>query len=232
MHDPIRILALETSGRLGSAAALAGTAERISLFGQTALSGAQRTAESLAPAMRQMLTEVGWPPSSINLVAVAIGPGSFTGLRIGVTMAKALAYAIGAEVVGVNTMDVLAAQVPLSDEPVWTILDAQRQELFAAKYSRSAEAHRRLVHEPAILSQASWLARLTAGDRVTGPALSRLESRLPAGVRAVARDLWQPMAAAVGEVGWGHYRAGQRDDLWQLTPNYYRPSAAEEKLRS
>jgi tRNA threonylcarbamoyladenosine biosynthesis protein TsaB len=232
MDDPIHILALETSGRLGSAAALGGTGKGIWLFAQTALSGAQRTAESLAPAVRQMLTDVGWPANSIKLVAVAIGPGSFTGLRIGVTMAKALAYAVGAEVVGVNTLDVLAAQAPPSSEPLWTVLDAQRQELFAAKYSESGETHRQLVHEPAILSQESWLAGLTAGDRVTGPALSRLESRLPAGVQVVARDLWLPMAAAVGEVGWAHYLAGQRDDLWQLTPMYYRASAAEEKLRS
>src|SRR4051794_34562693 len=167
MDDPTRILAIETSGRHGSVAALGATAEGTATVAQAALTSTQRTAEALAPLMRQMLAEVGWAPNTINLVAVAIGPGSFTGLRIGVTTAKALAYAIGAEVVGVNTMDVLAVQSPSSNAPLWTILDAQRQEVFAAKYSGSGEIQDRVVHETAILSQESWLAALSAGDRVT-----------------------------------------------------------------
>ena len=109
------------------------------LVGQIVLGGDQRTAQALAPAIAAIAAAADWSPRSVDLVAVAVGPGSFTGLRIGVTTAKTFAYAVGAEVIGVNTLVALAAQAPPSAAPLWTILDAQRQELFAAKFVRDAD---------------------------------------------------------------------------------------------
>ena len=104
MADSKRILAIESSGRHASVATLWGDADGTRLIGQTLLSGDERTAQVLAPAIQQLLAAADWSPKSVELVAVTVGPGSFTGLRIGVTTAKAFAYAIGAEVLGVNTL--------------------------------------------------------------------------------------------------------------------------------
>ena len=223
------ILAIETSGRHGSVATLSGEQGGARLIGQFVLSGDQRTAQSLAPAMKRLLDEAGWSPKSVDLVAVTVGPGSFTGLRIGVTTAKAFVYAVSAEVVGVNTLTVLAAQAPPSPSPLWTIIDAQRQELFAAKFNVEENLDIRTDRDTFIVSQEKWLADLSPHDRVIGPALKRIAGRLPAHVLAMPEELWQPMAAAVGQLAWNSYQAGQRDDVWKLIPNYYRPSAAEEK---
>ena len=209
-------------GRLGASG-------RAQLISQIARSGDVRTAQALAPAIQKLLRDTGWPPRSVELVAVAVGPGSFTGLRIGVTTAKTFAYAVGAEVLGVNTLDVLAAQAPPSPSPLWTVLDAQRQELFAAKFVIDNAGRLRTEHETAIVSQERWLREVRPGERVIGPALSRLQDRLPPMIEIVAPQLWQPMAEAVGSVAWLAYQAGRRDDLWKLAPMYYRPSAAEEK---
>lgn len=228
MERSKRIIAIESSGRHGSVATLYGDADEARLIGQVALSGDERTAQSLAPALRKLLTDSAWSPRSIELVAVAMGPGSFTGLRIGVTTAKAFAYAVNAEILGVNTLQALAAQTPTSSAPLWTILDAQRQELFAARF-RFDDAEQSADRETSIIGQDIWLAELQPSDRVTGPALRRLASRLPAGVELVPEEFWQPMAAAVGQVAWKAYQTGQRDDVWKLAPNYYRASAAEEK---
>src|SRR5215813_11089947 len=108
----MRILAIETSGRHGSIATLCGEAEALSVVGQTMLNAEQRTAQALAPALRSLLSEAGWRPDSVELVAVAVGPGSFTGLRIGVTTAKTLAYAVGCQAIGVHTLLAIAAQAP------------------------------------------------------------------------------------------------------------------------
>jgi tRNA threonylcarbamoyladenosine biosynthesis protein TsaB len=231
MESAKRIVAIETSGRYGSVAALLGDKDDADFIGQIALTGEQRTAQALAPALRQLLQDAGWSPRWVDLVAVAVGPGSFTGLRIGVTTAKTFAYAVGAEVIGANTLDALAAQTPRSASPLWTVLDAQRQELFAAKFVVPEVGDWQTDRETAIVPQDAWLAELQAGEHVTGMALTRLAARLPAGVEVVSIDLWQPMATAVGVVAWRMYQAGHRDDVWQLAPQYYRPSAAEERLK-
>lgn len=230
MDNARRILALETSGRQGSVALLTDNGNVARVIGQVILGDKERTAQVLAPAMKKLLASAGCSPKSIELVAVTIGPGSFTGLRIGVTTAKAFAYSVGAEVVAVNTLDVLAAQAPTAPEPVWAILDAQRQELFAACYAAETEDSINTIHKTKIIPQDAWLASLQAADRVTGLALKRLAARLPAGVVAMPEDLWQPLAATVGQLAWRAYQSGQRDDLWKLAPNYYRASAAEEKV--
>jgi tRNA threonylcarbamoyladenosine biosynthesis protein TsaB len=224
-----RILAIESSGRHASVATLWGDADGTRLVGQAFLSGDERTAQALAPAIQQLLAAAEWSPRSVELVAVTIGPGSFTGLRIGVTTAKAFAYGVGAEVLGINTLEALALQASPTGSPLWTILDAQRQELFAAKYMVDGQLTIRAVQETCIISQDAWLASLASGDRVSGPPLKRLMLRLPTGIEALPEQSWQPMANAVGELAWKNYQAGHRDDVWKLSPNYYRPSAAEEK---
>jgi tRNA threonylcarbamoyladenosine biosynthesis protein TsaB len=224
-----RILAIETSGRHGSVAALWGEAVKSRLLGQVTLAANQRTAQALMPAIEQLLAESDWPPASVELVAVAVGPGSFTGLRIGVTAAKTLAYALSAEVIGVNTLEALAVQAPTSAATLWAVLDAQRQELFAARFAMDGSGRLRAERDTHIVSQETWLAGLQVGDRVTGTALGRLAARLPKDVVIMPQEFWQPMAAAVGQIGWKSYLAGRRDDVWKLAPLYFRPSAAEEK---
>jgi tRNA threonylcarbamoyladenosine biosynthesis protein TsaB len=227
-----RILAIETSGRFGSVATLVGDLNGASSLRQIALPETQRTAQSLALALQELLNATGWAARDVNLVAVAIGPGSFTGLRIGVTTAKAFAYAAETEIVAVDTLEAVAAQVPLAESPVWAILDAQRQELFAAKFETMEGTQLRRIGETLVISQSTWLERLQPGDRVTGPALKKLLPQLPPAVVVAPEDHWPPLADTVGKVAWRRYEAGQRDDLWKLSPLYLRPSAAEEKRPS
>jgi tRNA threonylcarbamoyladenosine biosynthesis protein TsaB len=224
-----RILAIESSGRHASVALLGGNADVTDLVGQTLLSSDERTAQVLAPTIQNLLKATNWSPKSIELVAVAVGPGSFTGLRIGVTTTKAFAYAIGADVIGVNTLESMALHASPSASPVWAILEAQRQELFAAKFIVNEHHAIRLEHETCIMPKDQWLTGLQPGDRVIGPALKRLAIRLPPGVEALPEQSWQPMATSVGQLAWQNYQAGYRDSIWKLSPNYYRPSAAEEK---
>jgi tRNA threonylcarbamoyladenosine biosynthesis protein TsaB len=184
----------------------------------------------LAPALRTLLDAAGWEPASLGLVAVTVGPGSFTGLRIGVTTAKAVAYATGAELIGVNTLAALAAQPPKSESPLWTIMDAQRGELFVSKFTLEQSGNIVSACDTTIESRGAWLAKLCEGDRVTGPALRRMALPFPSGVTMVPEEYWQPTAVSVGRVGWSSFCGGQRDDVWKLLPQYYRLSAAEEKV--
>ncbi|MCY2994156.1 MAG: tRNA (adenosine(37)-N6)-threonylcarbamoyltransferase complex dimerization subunit type 1 TsaB [Planctomycetota bacterium] len=223
----MRILALETSSLTGSLAVL--DDDRVQ--GQTQLDPQQRTAQSFAPAIVRQLAEVGWRSQDLQLIAVTVGPGSFTGLRIGVTVAKTLAYAVGAQVVGLNTLQVIAAQTPAGIADVWAVLNAQRQQLFAGRYQRH-ESLWETVRDAEIVDNETWLQSLAAGLAVTGWGLAKLRDQLPTGIILVDEANWAPRAATVGRLGYIAYQSGRRDDLWGLCPQYYRKCAAEEVWES
>lgn len=224
----MKILALESSDRLGSVALLEAADGRIVHSTEQTTPADQRTARSLLPTTHALLAERGWRPRDIDLVAVTIGPGSFTGLRIGVVAAKTFAYAVGAKLVGVHTLAAMAETVEPRAAKLWTILDAQRQELFVANFAAGPIIEQA---EPAtsIASIEDWLSQLAAGDQVVGPPLEKLQSQLPAGVVAVDRTQWNPSAAAVGRLGFALFERGIHTSPLEMTPAYYRKSAAEEK---
>jgi tRNA threonylcarbamoyladenosine biosynthesis protein TsaB len=223
----LRILALETSGASGSVAAL----EAEQLLQEAALDPSLRSARSLAPALHELLRQVGWQPRDVQLAAVTIGPGSFTGVRVGVTTAKTFAYAVGAAVLGVNTLEVLVEQAPPDARVVRAVLDAQRHELFAADLHRDSGSGSSLspLQAVEIVPIEAWLASLAPGDCVIGPVLSRLRDRLPQHIRVAPEMSWTPAAATVGRIAYRHHLAGDRDEVWRLAPLYLRRSAAEEK---
>lgn len=221
----LRILSLETSLRQGSVAALVSGNHGAELKGELPLPADERSAQTLLPTTQQLLAKCGWQPSDIDLVCVTTGPGSFTGLRIGVTAAKSLAFAVGAKLVGVHTLSALAASVASRNGRLWAIMDAQRQELFAACFDGEI-SNNPTTH---IVSIDDWLAELRSDDTVIGPPLAQLAGKLPIGVQAVKEKLWEPQAGVVGKLGYDLLLAGQITDPIQLVPNYYRKSAAEEK---
>jgi tRNA threonylcarbamoyladenosine biosynthesis protein TsaB len=207
-------------------AALLSNGNQIELQQERLLPASERSAQTLLPTIANLLQACHWQPSEIDLVCVTTGPGSFTGLRIGVTAAKTLAFAVNAQLVGVHTLTTLAASVPNHPGRLWAIMDAQRQELFTASFD--AVNH---TNEPVtrIISIEAWLTLLRPGDSVVGPPLTQLASKLPAGVTAVDSKLWQPQAKVVGKVGYQLFQQGRTIPPVQLVPNYYRKSAAEEK---
>ena len=239
----MRVLALETCGRNGSIAILNGFPDGTAqVVGQAVLSDGQRTAESLLPAIGDVLGQADWSPRSVQLVSVAVGPGSFTGLRMGITTANTFAYAANAELVGIHTLAALAFPAnSISEQPggavrregarrLWAILNAQRQELFAACFERSSTFQQTPTTH--VLGISSWLSLLEPGDRIVGPPLEKLASRLPEGVEAVPKKWWRPDALAVGQLGVARAVQAEQVRPKQLVPQYYRKSAAEEKWSS
>jgi tRNA threonylcarbamoyladenosine biosynthesis protein TsaB len=221
----MKILAIETTGQAGGVALL----EDYSLVHEIMLPATERSAKTLAPAIRTILAAAGWQPADVRLVAVATGPGSFTGLRVGVTTAKTLAYVVRAEVIGVNTLEIIAAQAPADVARLSVAVDAQRQQVFVAEFVRDSSGEFQPIGRPAILENDVWLAGIDPATAVSGPGLEKLASHIAERVRVVAREHWSPRAAMVGQLGWRRYQSGARDDLWRIAPQYFRPSAAEEK---
>jgi tRNA threonylcarbamoyladenosine biosynthesis protein TsaB len=239
----VLILAFDTSGFAGSVAVLDGSR----ILHEIALDADRGSARTLAPAIAGALKNAGLEPAQIKLVATTVGPGSFTGLRVGVTTAKTFAYAVGAEVLGISTLEAIAHGVPpglLTGEAreIQAVLDAQRRELFVGRFhSADSQGADNPVCQPdnlpalariepnQIIAADQWLASLASGTIATGTGLTKLEPRLPSGVIAVPDSDRQPRAIIVGRLAWRDYQRGRRDDLWKLAPVYLRPSYAEEK---
>jgi tRNA threonylcarbamoyladenosine biosynthesis protein TsaB len=221
----MRILAIETIETTGSIAVL----DDDRVVAERRLDDQHRSAQSLVPGIAAMLERAGWSPADVELVAVATGPGSFTGLRIGVTTAKTFAYAVRCQVIGVHTLLAVAAQAPADAPRFSTVLDAQRNELFVADFSRASSGELTGHESTRIVRCQEWLAGLTPGNVLTGPGLSKIGDRLPAGVRVLDANLWSPTAATIGRIGWRQFQAGHRDNAFDLVPEYFRRTAAEEQ---
>jgi tRNA threonylcarbamoyladenosine biosynthesis protein TsaB len=161
---------------------------------------------------------------------VTTGPGSFTGLRVGIVTAKTFAYAAGCDVIGVETLQVIAAQCPHEGD-LAAVIDAQRNQVYSAWFRVGHDGRTHPIRPARIVDREDWLASLRPGSIVAGPGLrrGRLLDRLPKDVRVAEESVWPPLAATVGRLAWRDYREGRRDDLWKLAPQYYRKSAAEEK---
>jgi tRNA threonylcarbamoyladenosine biosynthesis protein TsaB len=128
----MRVIGIETSSRRGSVALV--EEGRPVLFGSHEQLNAH--AEAILPIVHRLMAEAGWPRTSLDRVAVGIGPGSFTGLRVGIALAQGIALGLGIPVVGVGSLQAMAAAVPVRDtRSRCPLLDARRNEVFAALYA-------------------------------------------------------------------------------------------------
>ena len=220
------LLSIGTTEKYGSVALLDG--ER--LLREILLPTTGRSAKTLAPAIDRLFREEHCPPGGIEAVAVVVGPGSFTGLRIGVATAKAFAYAVGAGIVGMDTMQTVAAGFPFSNGFLSCAVDAQRGDVVAQTFELSAEGPQP-VSERRLISVAEWWTEKDrySGIIFTGPALERFRTKIPEGVILADEPLWMPRASVAGRLAAVRLAAGESDDPQSLVPVYSRLSAAEER---
>lgn len=221
-----RLLILETSSRTAHVALALGD----ELRGVRRLDESRRNARDLAPAVGSLLAEQRWRPRDIQAVIVSRGPGSYTGLRVGIMSAKTFAYATGCGLLAVDTFAALALQTPASVACVDVVADAQQDKVYVQSFLRVADGWQP-SSELAIRRVADWLAAREASAWVTGPGLHKWAGQLPAEVSIVESSLWEPQPASLLQIGLARYRAGERDDPWTLEPLYLRPSSAEEQWR-
>lgn len=224
----MKLIAIETSERVGSLCALSIESgdgpggEQVAI--PASLPAGVRSAQSLAPCLKELIEKTSWPLAELDAVAVSSGPGSFTGLRIGVTAAKMLAYAAGCGVVEVNTLHAIAAQSGGAGGPGWVVMDAQRNELFAAPVDADGACG-----EVAVLPVSKWLSELSPGVWVSGPVVRKLRSELPQGVSVAEESSWAPQAETIARLAAPRVAAGELAAATEVLPRYFRLSAAEEK---
>jgi tRNA threonylcarbamoyladenosine biosynthesis protein TsaB len=181
----------------------------------------------LMPALDFLLTSSKSDIHNLEGIIVAIGPGSFTGLRVGLSTAKGLSHGLDVPIIGVPSLEALASQLSYSGFPVIPVLYSRKYEFFAARFIYNDDHALVRNREDACLKveDLSSLCKeptLFIGNDFAGQG-SLIKERLgPRAVLAPAH-LWSPRASAVGILGLKRFHAHDFDDSQQLSPIYMRP---------
>jgi len=186
----------------------------------------------LIPCIQAILGAAHLTLREIDVLGVGLGPGSYTGLRVGVTAAKTIAYATGAALVGLDTLEAIAANAPLDATRIAVIADAQRGDLYVAEWVRDCPGGPLQSPQPCQVEPLqSWLRRLDPTAVVLGPALesAAIRASIPAERLPADPRLNFPDARHLVQLALRAANAEAHADLWNLEPRYLRRSSAEEK---
>jgi len=210
-------LALETSGDVGTVALDDQDPPRVVRFTEGLAHG-----KLLLPSVENLLKQAGLRRP--DYVAVGIGPGSYTGLRIGVTVARTLAWTWECPLLGIGSLTALALEAGWQARPVVTLVDAKQGEVYAAAY-RWQGGLPRLIHGPVIGAPDVVRPDLPHEAVWVGDGCEML------GVTPVIADL-HATATSIVRLARERFLRGERDRIPTVLPNYLRPSEAERRLEA
>ncbi len=221
------ILAIETATPHGSVALV----EDGVIEAEIVLPAGRQGSETLLSAVAGMLEARGVAPAGISCVAVSAGPGSFTGLRVGMAAAKGYCFGWGRPIALVPTLEALASRFPEERRVLCPVLDARKKEVYAALFRREGGSLLRLSPDLAV-PPAALIDRLPEGEIVfCGDGLKSygpmLLDRLGERATFVEGPEGLPSAGTVGVLGERILLRGGSSDPRSAVPVYVRPSEAE-----
>lgn len=225
------VLAIESSTPTASVALV----REGDVVAEDVFQGHMTLAEQLAPRIGDLLARAGLPLADLSGIAVSLGPGSFTGLRIGVATAKAIAHATGIPLVGVPTADAVAESVAWAGAPrVHVVLAAWRDQFWVASYACSEGQPVADPGEPRLLPASGLVDALGQSEQ-----LACVAGTLPTSLREAIRDslghrlilppasVSRPRASMVAALAQARLSQGAYGEIHALRPLYYRRSQAE-----
>ena len=219
-EDVIRVLALDTSADSGSVALV----DHDRIRGEYLFSGAQAHSERL-------LADSACSLADIDLLAVSLGPGSFTGLRVGISTAQGLALAAGKDLLGVPTLEAIAFQARGYWEQICPMITARGQEIFTGLYRCPDQGDLQQVRAETVTDAESWLSGIS-GDTVfvgSGAILHRETIRALLGekARVLPSPAGLPRASSVAALALRRYQGAAAHASAAMAPRYIRPPGAE-----
>jgi len=191
----------------------------------------RRHVETLVPAIEFLCKQADVGLDELGCVAVDIGPGLFTGMRVGIATAKAIAQALRISMIGVSSLDLLAFPLRQSDRTIAAVVDARRGEIFYAFYRQVPGGVQR-VTEPRVGRPDDLVADLMARGQETvcvGDGALRFRDEIHEAVRVEIADQWLSHPSAAPLVQLAHARALREDwvNPWELQPLYLRKPDAQ-----
>lgn len=220
-----KVLLLETSGSSGVVALGFGT----TIVAHRVLEIAKRHVSDMAPAIAEMLKECGWEAKNLDAIATGIGPGSYTGLRIGLMSARTLAMMTGSRLLGISTFEILAQHcLEAGHAKVEIIADAQQDKIYAQRFENN---NSQLVSESElkIVSTAEWLANRDISFAIAGPGVTKVQPLTQAKEGMVVEQSGNINKESFLALALKKLFSHHSDDPLSLQPLYLRRSSAEEQ---
>lgn len=222
----MKILAIDTATKTGSVAITSGD----SILSERLLNVDTTHSENLLPAIEEMTSETAFVLGEIDLIAVTLGPGSFTGIRIGVGSVKGLALALDKPVVGVSTLESMAANFPCADRIIKPVIDARKSEVYTADFTWKNGALKRLSDDR-VEAPEKMLEGVSKNTIFVGDGLLKYGDLIKdtVGDKAFFADHFFSYirASAVARLGQANFEEKGGLDLASFTPVYLRRSEAE-----
>jgi len=231
------ILAVETSTSTGSVALVEAPLHEEDLFSgekvlaEVILNLPITHSESLMPSIDRLLQEASVSITHIQGIALALGPGSFTGLRIGASTVKGLAYGLRVPLVGVPTLDALAHNVQFASSLICPVLDARKKEVYAALFRGNGKGRVDKISEDWVMAPEDLCARIVEKTIFLGNGIEVygkvLREKLGPHALFAPPELSLPRAVNVARLSLAKFKKGETLDLFSFTPTYIRRSEAE-----
>jgi tRNA threonylcarbamoyladenosine biosynthesis protein TsaB len=225
----MNLLAVDTSTWTGGVAVL----KQGTVVAEVQVTTRKTHATRLMSTIDSALTLADMDLKALDAFAVTIGPGSFTGLRIGVSAVKGLAFATGKPVTGVSTLEVLVSQFPGFSDVICPMLDARKGQIFTALYQWDAHGKRQRLTDECAVEPEAWLERISrpclfVGD---GSVIYRevIEKTIGPLARFAPPYLQGLRPSVVAHLGSEQIERGNTVDVALLAPHYIRKSDAEIK---
>jgi tRNA threonylcarbamoyladenosine biosynthesis protein TsaB len=227
----LKVLAVDTSSSVAAVAVIDDT----KLLGEYILNHKKTHSQKLMPVIRELLSSLELLPQDIDIYAASSGPGSFTGLRIGVTSIKAMAYAVKKPVVSVPTLDALAYNIPIRDSLICPIMDARNNQVYTAVYKREKEIPVKITEYMGI--PVADLAEIIKGKNrnclFTGDAVllhkDFLKEQLKENCEFAPANLQLQRASSVAQLALLNALSGKLESPYDMVPFYLRKSQAERE---
>jgi len=227
----MRILALDTSSNVAAVAIM----EDSVVLGEYTLNHGKRHSEKMMPMIATLLKDLGLSPHDMDVFAVSSGPGSFTGLRIGITTVKAMAFVCKKPVIPVPTLDVLASNVPVHKGLVCPMSDARNRQVYTAIYKQEGSVRNRISDYMGIsIEELASILKEKTGDIVftgNGAGIHRKYLSDVLGNRAyfTPKSMSCQRASCVANIAEQKFLAGEIGNCFDVIPFYLRKSQAERE---
>lgn len=227
----MKILGLDTSTMISTCAVMEGN----EIIGEYTINQNMSHSEKLVPMIKELLDNLNLRPKDIDLYGVALGPGSFTGLRIGVGTVKTLAHLFDKPIVGISTLEALAYNLPYN-KTIVPMIDARRNRVYTGIYTWQGEELKTLKEEEAIEIEKLFEILDDYEDIVISGDGSQvykdvIRENLGDRIKVATAGANICRASSICDLAKRNYERGLVDDYYKIAPEYLRPSQAERSLK-